>query len=142
MWVSSDGRVLREARLYSTGSRYVKATVNGRVRSVHRMVCEAFHGSPPSAVHQVAHANGDAHDNRAENLRWATVGENQADKEAHGTVPQGSSHYAARLTDDDVRAIRDRAASGTRQSALASEFGISRATVNNIVHRRKWRHVA
>ena len=142
IWVSEDGTVLREARVYSTQSRYPKVTVNGVCKSIHRMVCEAFHGPPPSPLHQVAHNNGDPHDNRAENLRRATVAENSADKEAHGTAVKGAAHYASKLSDDDVRAIRRRAVEGESQRLLARVFGVAPPTINNIVHRRKWRHVS
>lgn len=142
LWVTSDGRVLREARLHSRRSRYLKVTLNGRIRSVHRAVCEAFHGPAPSALHQVAHNNGDAHDNRARNLRWATAGENSQDRDEHGTSARGERHYAARLREDDVRSIRRRARDGERQCDLADEFGMSRPGINNLIHGRSWGHVS
>lgn len=43
---------------------------------VHRLVCEAFHGPPPSPSHIVIHLNEDGIDNRSENLRWGTQKEN------------------------------------------------------------------
>ena len=43
---------------------------------IHRAVCEAFHGAPPSESSVVIHVNEDAHDNRPENLRWGTQREN------------------------------------------------------------------
>ncbi|WP_399124977.1 HNH endonuclease [Streptomyces sp. ITFR-6] len=141
LWVASDGRVLREAKLYSTTTRYLKVTLNGRCRSVHRAVCEAFHGPPPSALHQAAHSNGDPHDNRAENLRWATAGENAEDKGRHGTTRRGEQHYSTSLTEDDVRSIRRRAALGERQCDLADEFKLSRPGINNLIHGRSWAHV-
>ncbi|MFI0243783.1 HNH endonuclease signature motif containing protein [Streptomyces californicus] len=142
LWVTSDGRVLREAKLYSGASRYLKVTLNGRCRSVHRTVCEAFHGPPPTALHQVAHGNGDPHDNRAENLRWATARENYADQVVHGTSGQGERHYSTNLTEDDVRSIRRRAMAGERQCDLADEFRMSRPGINNLIHGRSWGHVS
>jgi len=43
---------------------------------VHRLVCEAFHGEPPSAKSVVLHLNENALDNRPENLKWGTQKEN------------------------------------------------------------------
>lgn len=57
---------------------------------LHRLVCRAFHGEPPTDKHWVAHNDGDRLNNCAENLRWATPAENQADKKAHGTCYRGS----------------------------------------------------
>jgi hypothetical protein len=48
----------------------------------------------------------------------------------------------AKLTADDVRAIRSRiAAGGVSQAALAREYGISTASVCLIVQRKTWQHV-
>jgi len=43
---------------------------------VHRLVCEAFHGSPPSENSVVIHINECATDNRPCNLKWGTQKEN------------------------------------------------------------------
>jgi hypothetical protein len=51
---------------------------------VHRLVCDAFNGEKPSPSAVIRHLNGDAMDNRAENLRWGTPAENTADMMAHG----------------------------------------------------------
>lgn len=43
---------------------------------VHRLVCEAFHGVPPTQKMVVIHLDEDATNNRPENLRWGTQKEN------------------------------------------------------------------
>lgn len=48
----------------------------------------------------------------------------------------------SKLTGDRVLEIRQRAAAGERQTALAAEFGVDKATVNGIVKRRTWTHLA
>lgn len=42
---------------------------------------------------QAAHRNGNASDNRLENLYWATQAENEADKVRHGTAMRGRRHH-------------------------------------------------
>lgn len=43
---------------------------------VGKLVCEAFHGEPPSPYHQhVVRLDRDMENNRPENLRWGTYGE-------------------------------------------------------------------
>ena len=64
-------------------------------RTVHSLVCEAFHGPAPTG-HTVAHENGDPADNRAANLSWKTWSANHLDKHRHGTMPCGDNHYTAR----------------------------------------------
>ena len=70
-------RILRCAK-----ARYVLASlsVNGvaKTHGVHRLVCEAFHGPAPSKAH-AAHKDGNPHNNRADNIYWASVVENCAD---------------------------------------------------------------
>jgi hypothetical protein len=109
--------------------------------AVHRLVCEAFHGSPPAGKNQTAHLNGNRQDNRACNLMWATVAENLAHKHEHGTIPRGESHYKARLTERDVLEIRRRRAAGERRDKLAHQFGVTVGQIKSITARLCWRHI-
>lgn len=54
---------------------------NSKMMSVHRLVCEAFHGPEPEASERivVGHLNSDPTDNRPENLKWMTQRENISD---------------------------------------------------------------
>lgn len=60
--------------------------------SVHRLVASAFIGPCPSGM-EVLHSNGECDDNRLENLRYGTRGENVEDTIRHGHHPwAGHSH--------------------------------------------------
>lgn len=83
--VSDDGRVWskrsgRWLRPHVNHSGYLKVGLNIGARTlnrfVHRLVCEAFHSTPPSPDYQVDHINADHADNRPANLRWVTGDEN------------------------------------------------------------------
>lgn len=50
---------------------------------VHRLVCEHFHGPPPSPLHCVRHLNGVQTDCHKDNLAWGTPAENCADIITH-----------------------------------------------------------
>lgn len=149
--VGDDGSVIGPSgRALRTGSSHGGYRVIGWYRPaplgrltvhVHVMVCETFHGPRP-AGHQAAHGNGDPVDNRAVNLRWATVAGNAADRIRHGTQLRGVANPRARLTERDVRVIRRAAALRIRQRAIAERYGISVPTVQAIIYRRNWRHVA
>jgi hypothetical protein len=110
-------------------------------RKVHVMACTAFHGPKPSPLHQVAHANGNPADNRAENLRWATRAENEADKLRHGTRRIGERHNMVKLTEAQVLEIRAARVRGETLSSLADRYGIAFQTVSNIGVRKTWRHI-
>ncbi|WP_238538481.1 hypothetical protein [Nitrolancea hollandica] len=67
------------------------------------------------------------------------------DKHGHRTHPglaKGQRNGRAKLTDDDVRAIRRIFASGgiTRRD-LAKQFGVSNVVIGNILSGKSWSHV-
>lgn len=57
------------------GKRYI-FNFKGRTYKVARLVCEAFHGSPPSGKRYCLHIDENARNNRPENLKWGTQKEN------------------------------------------------------------------
>jgi hypothetical protein len=110
--------------------------------AVHIVVCSAFHGPRPSTKHCVAHGNGDCHDNRPENLRWATVTENHADKALHGTSSAGSKNGMAKFTEADIRAIRKLGATGKMMvKDIAARYDTHYGHISRIIHRGIWKHV-
>lgn len=106
-------------------------------RPVRWLVLQAFVGPRPSE-HQGAHGDGDPSNNRLDNLRWATVSENQKDRVLHGTSNRGEQCGAAKLTPADVVAVRE---SRKPDGDLATLLGVSPRTINDIRHHRTWRHV-
>lgn len=115
-------------------SRYQRS----RLETVHRLVCETFHGPQP-ALHEVAHGNGVRTDNRAANLRWATRRENMLDKVRHGTRQNGTRNPFARLTEDQVKQIRARPEDSLVE--LANAFCTDISNVWKIRHRKSWTHI-
>lgn len=102
---SSFGRVRKapdgQIRVQSdNGKGYLTVSVGkaGRAK-VHRLVAAAFYGESSALVR---HLDGDKLNNRAENLAYGTVSENQLDSVAQGThakaavthCPQGHEYSA------------------------------------------------
>jgi hypothetical protein len=54
---------------------------------------------------------------------------------------RGEGHGMAKLTDDDVRAIREARRVGDTYKVIAERFGISQGNVVFIVKRQTWKHV-
>lgn len=109
---------------------------------VHQLVCTEFHGARPSPRHQAAHLNGDSHDNRADNLSWATKEENEAHKSSHGTLLFGERATGAKLTDRDVLAIKALHSDGLGFTEIGRQFGVYYTTIRRIVQGKTWKHLA
>ena len=90
-WVSDRGRVRGSRGVLKPSarrSRYLSVGLwkNGvcEVRTVHRMVLEAFVGPRPEGM-EGCHGPGGLHDNKVTNLRWDTHAENVMDSVRAGT---------------------------------------------------------
>lgn len=106
-------------------------------KSVHRMVCMAFHGQPSSQTLQVRHLDGNRSNNVPANLAWGTQVENWSDREAHGRGNSGEKHPFAKLTDFEREALKWALARGLcSQRNAARMLGMSQASVWEIVNGR------
>lgn len=107
-------------------------------KSVHSLVCAAFHGPRPSGM-TAAHNNGISTDNCPENLRWATMSSNHGDKLKHGTVLRGDRNGSSKLTEDEARTIKH---STENKHVLAQRFGVSEAAVRLIREGKRWAYLS
>ena len=99
-----------------------------------RLVCSAFHGAPHDGQ-QTRHLNGDNTDDRAANLAWGTPADNAADRIRHGTCLRGEDHGRARLTENDVRAIR---LDCPNVAAAARHYGVSESCIRDARSGKNW----
>lgn len=132
---SPTGRILTP-RKHTNG--YSRVTICGddqRLdRYIHRLVCSAFHGDPMGR--EVDHINHDRADNRPENLRWATRGENLARRRNR----KGEEHSNAKLTIDTARKIKTGGFGGLSDPMIARLLGVSRETVRDVRNGKVWSH--
>ena len=129
------------------GYQQVAVMFSGKTRQknieVHRLVADAFlppcpgtHGNRKGDYH-IDHVNDDRLDNRAANLRWLTREENWHLK--YGRLGnRGESHHRARLTEEDVKAIR---CDPRSVHQLCVTYDMSRGAIDAILSRRSWRHI-
>lgn len=142
-------RVLRVPRMLKAtkrapGNYMVVGLVprGGAVKTMylHRVVLTAFVGPAPPR-HQAAHGDGIRENCRLDNLRWATAKENCADKAAHGTKLVGESLVWAKLTEDQVRAIRSKPRTNQSYRDQAESLGVSWQAVAKVATGATWKHV-
>lgn len=67
---------------------------------------------------------------------------NAADKVGKERQVRGVQFPQAKFTENDVREVRARRATGATFRALAEEYGVSYATVWNVINRQTWKHIA
>jgi len=125
---------------YGKVGLYPKGTT-GLTRQVHRLVCEAFHGTPKD-FEVVRHLNGNRYDNRASNLAWGTPVENCHDAVIHATH-KGENNGRSKLTESQVAAIKNILVANPTLSRnmLAKVLGVTRAAIGHIEKGRQWQHV-
>lgn len=127
-------------------TNYCKVSLHARgVRRqvhVHTLVLEAFVGPRPSNDHVANHKDGNGENNNKANLEWATYAENA--QHAYTVLNHGAARGEAKsdLTEDDIREMRRRVASGESRASVGRHFGISSVHVGQIVARKSWAHVA
>lgn len=107
---------------------------------MHRIVMLAFAGPRPPG-HDIDHVNGIKSDNRLANLEYVTRRENMRRAFATGLILTGEEHHSAKLTDQEVRFVRDCHAAGALQKDLAADFGVCRQTIGRIFQGIEWSHV-
>ncbi len=120
-------------------SGHLVVSVNHKWRRVHHLVLLTFVGECPPGQ-ECRHLNDNPTDNNLTNLCWGTRLENRADMVRNGKSARGERTNKAKVTEEQVRAIR-RLATSLDQRSLAERFGLSNQQVSRIVKRQRWKHV-
>ncbi|MEV8324602.1 HNH endonuclease [Kitasatospora sp. NPDC056731] len=123
---------------------YGKLRVDKRDYIAHRWSYEMANGSIPAGffvLHRCDHPGCV----RPSHLRLGTARDNTQDMHGKGRAanlgPLGMANSHAKLTDEEVIAIRVRFEAGELISALALEHGVNRSTISQIVNGRRWKHL-
>jgi hypothetical protein len=135
--------ILRRGRVLRGSSRgdYWRVSLrdlNGslKVRNVHLLVLDAFVGPRPDGL-VCRHLNGNARDNRLENLCWGTREENELDKPTD-RVLSGERHWGNRFTEDQIRQMKY---GNLSQRKTAKLFGTRQAYISRLRSGDRWAHV-
>lgn len=121
----------------------------GKLRLAHRWIFEQWHGhlkpkemvchscDNPSCVNLTHLYRG----NNSINMRDCHSKGRMHHQLHPDEILRGSKHGNAKLTEEDVRNIKNRANSGETQLQISLGYGIARTTVNRIVTGKGWKHV-
>jgi hypothetical protein len=126
-------------------SGYIALTLSAgnkkRTIRAHRLVLEAFIGGCPNGM-ECCHKDNNKSNNKLSNLEWNTHRANIMEYGGHVAIgAKGEQALNSKLTNDDVRVIRERAISGETHAQIAKDFPVQRRNVTRIVNRRRWAHV-
>ena len=163
---ASDTGVLRSSRtnrhlrpaVSHKGYEKVTFQVDGVRKDVrvHRAVYAAWHGEIPVGL-EINHLDGNKRNNAPANLEACTTIENvqhalrlglmaTGDRNGARTHPsklaRGSKVGTARLTEEQVGAIKASLRAGETLNALASAYGVDKTTISMIKRQRTWSHVS
>jgi HNH endonuclease len=149
----------------ATGNQgYGQFVVNHRKIRAHRIAFELAYGPIPTGLlvlhrcdnppccnpdHLFLGTQADNVDDMVEKRRHGTHvhPERRATGSRHGSqtkpekLKRGEAVHTARLTADDVRDIRARAAAGSSQRKLAALYGVAQSNIAAIVLRKTWKHI-
>tara|TARA_R100001244_G_scaffold131845_1_gene105973 strand:+ start:696 stop:1196 length:501 start_codon:yes stop_codon:yes gene_type:complete len=118
--------------------RFTNIKGNKVTRWLHRLICEAFHGSCPTGL-ECSHKDGNRHNNTSANLEWVTHKENCARRVEHGTSVKGRKFKC--FEKDTVLEIRRRLASGENFNDLAKEYDRSPRIIQKIKNRESYKNI-
>lgn len=149
-FITEDGQVIntktkRTMKLFPNTKGYLRVVLSEdgyqKRYFVHRLVAEKYVPNPENKP-QVNHKDGNKLNNHYTNLEWVTNQENRAHAVENGLHKSTKGEERANhiLTEEDVKWMRDNYVKG-KGPEFAKKFGISKQTVLNIIHYKKWKHV-
>lgn len=141
VWSEKSGRFIHPVKRGS----YLQVDLckNNRIfpRLLHRIMLFTYVGPCPKGM-ECRHLNGNPLDNRIDNLKWGTRIENARDCNKHGHRCFGMKSPLAKLSDDEVKAIRESYIPGlVTLKELGDTYGMGISQIHRIVHKQAWTHL-
>ena len=138
------GKIIRIHTDGTGGYHRVCLCRNGKSKkySIHSLVMAAFVGQRPEGL-SINHKDGIKSDNRLSNLEYCTSSQNTIHSYQNGLQHgrKGEKHHGAKLTDQDVMAIREEYANGLSFESLSYKYSVCKDNIKMIVRNRTWKHL-
>ena len=121
-------------------SGYGRLIVNGKLIQASRLIYRLFIGDIADEL-CICHRCDNPLCVRPAHLFAGTNQENSYDRHKKGRDAKGENHGKAKLTVNQVIAIRQRFASGVSKNQLARDYNVSHPAIRHAISRRTWQHV-
>ena len=131
--------------LHNCGYLYVELYEKGKCKKckIHRLVAETFIANTEDKA-TVDHVFNNKFDNFVENLRWATMSENNQYAYDTGAKKSAQESYQSKLTNEQViycRKTYDPSNKRFNLTALAEQFGVANATMSRVILGKTYKNV-
>jgi len=145
---SKQERIMKPAL---DGNGYLRTVLkrnDGKLSTVkvHRIICATFKGDVKGKC--VNHIDFNRTNNNIDNLEWVSIQENNKHSLINNNLVNGQfvgeKHHKCKLKEDDVIYIRSNYVYkklGYRKE-MSEKFGVSIATIKDIISRKSWKHIA
>lgn len=120
---------------------YARLYFDGRQVRAHRVVLERSLGRSLGPGMFACHLCDVRACVNPSHLWEGTHYENDQDALEKGRIAHGARHYNAKLTERDVREIRELISRGSSQRAVAKSFGVTQSNISHIIRGARWAHV-
>ena len=125
---------------------YAITTRNNKTYRAHRLVYCDYHNIDHSDIKGmvVRHTCDNRKCINPEHLVIGTHQDNMDDMKKRNRTAKGEAHGRAKLSEVDIKTIRDRYIRGSKVHgllAIAKDFGVAFQTVSKIVNRHRWQSV-
>ncbi|MDA1658841.1 NUMOD4 domain-containing protein [Bacillus cereus group sp. TH153LC] len=136
------GRTLKNVK---TKTGYLQVTLRCEGEStnirIHRLVADHFLPRKPTS-NCVNHLDGDKGNNHFSNLEWTSSYLNNRHAIENGLInTKGENHWNSKLTETEVKVLREMVANGVRQKDIAEKLGCAVSTVSLINSGKIWGHI-
>jgi hypothetical protein len=124
---------------------YGKIRTGKKTVKTHRLAYETRIGPIPDGLLVLHHCDNPPCMNYR-HLFVGTPAENNEDKRLKDRHSHGETHPISKLTENDVRAIREKYVRDVKNRArrqfwLAQEYGVNQTTISCIIRRKTWKHL-